>query len=55
MIPLSDHFKESVKVALAMLITYAIALSMDREKPFWAELSVAFCSDSGRVHQPGCT
>lgn len=43
-VPLSDRFKESVKVALAMAITYAIALSMGWEKPFWAGLSVAFCS-----------
>jgi len=41
---LSDRFKEAFKVALAMVITYAIALSMDWEKPFWAGLSVAFCS-----------
>jgi transcriptional regulator GlxA family with amidase domain len=41
---LSDRFKASLKFALAMVITYAIALSMDWEKPVWAGLSVAFCS-----------
>ena len=40
----SMRFKESFKVALAMLITYGIALSMDWDKPFWAGLTVAFCS-----------
>jgi len=44
MIVLSDRFKESFKVALAMSMTYGIALSMDWDKPFWAGLSVAFCS-----------
>jgi len=44
MIVLSDRFKDAFKVALAMAITYGIALSMDWEKPFWAGLSVAFCS-----------
>lgn len=43
MVP-SDRFRYAFKVALAMVITYAIALSMDWEKPFWAGLSVAFCS-----------
>jgi len=44
MIVLSDRFKASFKVALAMMITYGIAMSMGWEKPFWAGLSVAFCS-----------
>lgn len=41
---LSDRFKQAFKVALAMVITYGIALAMDWEKPFCAGLSVAFCS-----------
>ena len=41
---LSDRFTDAFKLALAMVITYGIALSMDWEKPFWAALSVAFCS-----------
>ncbi len=40
----SDRFKHAFKVALAMVITYAIALGMAWEKPFWAGLSVIFCS-----------
>lgn len=40
----SDRYKSAFKVALAMTITYGIALSMNWEKPFWAGLSVAFCS-----------
>ena len=41
---LSDRFKHAFKVALAMVVTYGIALSMDWDKPFWAALSVAFSS-----------
>jgi hypothetical protein len=40
----SERFKDAFRVALAMVITYAIALSMSWDKPFWAALSVAFCS-----------
>jgi uncharacterized membrane protein YccC len=40
----SEDFRQAVRVALAMVITYGIALSMDWDKPFWAALSVAFCS-----------
>jgi hypothetical protein len=40
----SDRFKHAFKVALAMVIAYGIALGMDWDKPFWAALSVAFCS-----------
>ena len=40
----SIRFKEAFKLALAMVITYAIALAMNWEKPFWAGFSVAFCS-----------
>jgi len=41
---LSDRFKHAFKVALAMVITYGIAMSMGWEKPFWAGISVIFCS-----------
>jgi len=41
---LSERFKSAFKVALAMSIAYGIALAMNWEKPFWAGLSVAFCS-----------
>lgn len=43
MFELSDRSKEAFKVALAMALTYFIALSMNWGKPFWAGLSVAFC------------
>ncbi len=39
MIPLSTRSKESIKIALAMAIAYAIALGW--EKPFWAGFAVA--------------
>ena len=38
---LSGKVRDSIKIALAMVITYAIALSMNWEKPFWAGLAVA--------------
>ena len=44
MIPLSTRSKEAIKTALAMVITYGIALAMDWDKPFWAGFSVIFCS-----------
>jgi len=37
-------FKPAFKTALAMVITYGIAMGMDWDKPFWAALSVIFCS-----------
>jgi len=43
-VQLSDRFKHCFKVALAMALTYAIALDLNWGKPFWAALSVAFCS-----------
>ncbi len=42
--PLSDRAKDAVKVALAMVIAYAIALYMDWDRPYWAGLAVAFIS-----------
>ncbi len=41
---LSRKAKESIKTALAMTITYGIALSMGWDKPIWAGLAVAFVS-----------
>lgn len=41
---LSRNAKEAVKTALAMTVTYAIALGMGWEKPLWAGFAVAFCS-----------
>ncbi|AEV38241.1 hypothetical protein PSE_3737 [Pseudovibrio sp. FO-BEG1] len=41
---LSDRAKDAIKVALAMMIAYAIALYMDWDRPYWAALAVAFIS-----------
>lgn len=41
---LSRKAKESLKTALAMVIAYAIALTMDWDKPYWAGYAVAFVS-----------
>jgi uncharacterized membrane protein YccC len=41
---LSRTAKESLKTALAMVIAYAIALTMDWDKPYWAGYAVAFVS-----------
>ncbi len=41
---LSTHFKESFKTALAMMLAYGIALSMDWEKPMWAAFAIAAIS-----------
>ena len=43
-IAFSARFKDAFKMALAMVITYAIALSQGWGTPFWAGLAVAFCS-----------
>jgi uncharacterized membrane protein YccC len=40
----SDRVKAAVKTALAMVLAYGIALSMDWDNPYWAGFSVAFCS-----------
>ena len=44
MTPLSTRTKESIKTALAMVVAYAIALSMGWDKPLWAAFTVAFVS-----------
>ena len=41
---LSRKAKESIKVALAMVITYAISLSLDWDRAYWAAFAVAFVS-----------
>ena len=41
---LSTTAKESIKTALAVTAAYAIALSMNWDKPVWAALAVAACS-----------
>ncbi|MBW2511038.1 MAG: FUSC family protein [Deltaproteobacteria bacterium] len=41
---LSPQFKEAFKTALAMVIAYAISLSMGWDKPLWAGFAVAFVS-----------
>ena len=41
---LSDRFKAAVKTALAMVLAYGIALSMDWDNAYWAGLSVALCT-----------
>ena len=40
MFPLSTRVKEAIKVGLAMVIIYAIAMSMGWDKPFWAGITV---------------
>src|SRR5215510_263162 len=41
---LSDRFKAATKTALAMVLAYGVALSMDWDNPYWAGFAVAFCS-----------
>src|SRR5215470_2233148 len=41
---LSDRVKAAAKTALAMVLAYGIALSMNWDNPFWAGFAVAFCS-----------
>jgi uncharacterized membrane protein YccC len=43
----SIRFKAAFKTALAMVVAYGIALSMDWHNPYWAGLAVAMCSLSG--------
>lgn len=45
---LSARFKLAFKTALAMVIAFGIALSLNWERPYWAGLAVAMCS-LGRV------
>ncbi len=40
MITLSTRAKEAIKVALAMVVVYAIAMQMGWDKPFWAGITV---------------
>jgi uncharacterized membrane protein YccC len=40
----SPRFREAFKTALAVVLAYGIALSMDWEKPMWAAFAVAFIS-----------
>ena len=40
---LSDRVKAAMKTALAMVLAYGVALSMDWDNPYWAGFSVAFC------------
>ena len=42
----STQLKEAFKVGLAMAVAYGIALQLEWESPFWAGLSVAFCSSA---------
>ncbi|MGE5322965.1 MAG: FUSC family protein, partial [Actinomycetota bacterium] len=41
---LSQTFKGAFKIALALVITYAVALSMGWNNPHWAGFAVAFCA-----------
>ena len=41
---LSDRAKAATKTALAMVLAYGIALSMNWDNPYWAGFAVAFCS-----------
>jgi uncharacterized membrane protein YccC len=40
----SDRVKTAMRTALAMVLAYGIALSMDWSHPYWAAFSVAFCT-----------
>ena len=41
---LSDRVKTAIKTALAMVLAYGVALSMDWENSYWAAFAVAFCT-----------
>src|SRR5215469_13797257 len=41
---LSNQVKAATKTALAMVLAYGVALSMDWDNPYWAGFAVAFCS-----------
>ena len=41
---LATKVKESIKTALAMTVSYGVALSMNWENPYWAAFAVAFIS-----------
>ncbi len=40
----SEGFRQAVRVALAMVIVYYVALAMGWDRPHWAGLAVALCS-----------
>ena len=44
MIPLSTRTKEAIKIGLAMVIVYAIAMQMGWDKPYWAGFTVVTIS-----------
>ena len=39
-----DRVKAALKTALAMVLAYGVALSMDWHNPYWAGFAVVFCS-----------
>ncbi len=41
---LSDRVKTAIKTALAVVLAYGVALSMDWDNAYWAAFTVAFCS-----------
>ena len=41
---LSERVKAAIKTALAVVLAYGVALSMNWEKPYWAAFAVAFCT-----------
>src|SRR5499427_4775375 len=41
---LSDRVKAAIRTALATVLAYGVALSMDWDNPDWAGFAVAFCS-----------
>ncbi|WP_445357257.1 FUSC family protein [Microbulbifer sp. ANSA002] len=43
---LSRNAKESIKIALALVIVYAIAMGINWEKPFWGAFAVIVCSQA---------
>jgi len=40
---LSDRVKTAIKTALATVLAYGVALSMDWGHTYWAAFAVAFC------------
>ena len=40
----SERFRQSVRVALAMVLAYYVGMAMGWERPHWAGLAVALCS-----------
>ena len=50
---LSQRFKDAFKIAVAIVITYAIALSQGWGTPFWAWFAVAFAIPGLQASDPG--